>query len=373
MLPAGEFWYRLPALLWSLLTVALAFHVGARWRGLWFAWALTLILLGSQVFVFLAQINRFYSMPLSLLTATAIVAAASRGAAGVVATAVLATLTVLSHNITVAVFALACGAACVMWWFDRASWRQAVNAGVAAAVSIALYGLYIRPLISGWSSTGNPTPPLVSYIAHSGVPIVALAAFAVGLQLVQKTRETVALYCSVLLVASLVFIQFAPVSWNPRYLVFFMPPLWILATIGVHAIADGLGRGRAGVCWYGCVVLLLLPNLLSHLQDGSRHDYRAAAAVVLRHSAADTPVLSDDAETISYYLPPEVQRRLLVRTKVRTPPASEFLLVTRANAWASPPQIPGRRVDLLTQIYRRRFDQFSHILRVYRVHRATAS
>ena len=35
--------------------------------------------------------------------------------------------------------------------------------------------------------------------------------------------------------------------------------------------------------------------------------------------------------------------------------------------WAPLPVIPGRQMELLGEIYHRRFDQFSHILRVYRV------
>jgi hypothetical protein len=34
------------------------------------------------------------------------------------------------------------------------------------------------------------------------------------------------------------------------------------------------------------------------------------------------------------------------------------------------PEVPHRHMDLLAEIYRRRYDQFSHILRVYRVEAA---
>jgi hypothetical protein len=77
--------------------------------------------------------------------------------------------------------------------------------------------------------------------------------------------------------------------------------------------------------------------------------------------------LSDDAETISYYLPPNLRTVLQVRTKVTTYPRSQFFVVYRMNAWSPLPRIPGRRMDLVAQISRRRFDHFSHILRVFRV------
>ncbi len=112
---------------------------------------------------------------------------------------------------------------------------------------------------------------------------------------------------------------------------------------------------------------MLLPNLLSHYQDGSRHDYRRAAAVLMTNAQQDQPILSDDAETISYYLPANLKRNLVVKTKVRKFPTAEFFLVVRSNAWTALPQIPGRQLHLMSEIYARRFDQFSHILRVYRI------
>ena len=172
-----------------------------------------------------------------------------------------------------------------------------------------------------------------------------------------------------LFVGSLCFFQFfqvTSISLSPRYFLFFLPAMWILAAHAMEFVARRVGP-RAGAGWYGCVAMLLVPTLLSHYQDGSRHDYRQAAAVLVTNAHAGEPILSDDAETISYYLPEEFRHRLYVRTKVREVPRSEFFLVCRMNAWMPLPHVPERRMDLLAEIYRRRFDQFSHILRVYRV------
>jgi hypothetical protein len=157
-------------------------------------------------------------------------------------------------------------------------------------------------------------------------------------------------------------------TWNPRYFLFFMPAGWVLAAHALDVVARLLNRRLAAVAWYGCVALLLMPNLLSHYVDGSRHDYRAAANVVIRSNQQSEPIiLSDDAETISYYLPENLRHNLFVRTKTRQFPASEFFLITRSNAWTPLPKIPERQVEVLAEIYRRRFDEFSHILRVYRI------
>jgi hypothetical protein len=122
-----------------------------------------------------------------------------------------------------------------------------------------------------------------------------------------------------------------------------------------------------GVVWYACVLIMLAPSMVSHYVDGSRHNYREAAEILIDNDRTGEPILSDDAETISYYLPDSLRHNLFVRTKVTRLPASTFYLVARMNAWAPLPIIPGRQLQLLGEISHRRFDQFSHILRVYRV------
>lgn len=368
LLPANELGFRIPSLICAILTSALAFLLAARWRGLWFATALAIIVNGSQMFVFLSQIDRFYSMPLLLLTlALAAMWAPRGGVSMILVTGLLAALTVLSHNLTVAVFVLAFLAACPAYLLGRIGRQLLLRSGGAALVSVLLYGLYVRPLIQGWSSTGNPTPALVSFAAHAGIPALALALFGIWLSVGRRDHVPSMLWWTLMLAGSVFFFLGAPVSWNPRYFVFFMPAMWVLAAHAVEFVARTVGYRSGGAAWYGCVVVLLLPNLLSHYRDGSRHDYRQAAAVLVSHAQQGQPILSDDAETISYYLPADLRQGLQVRTKAREFPRPEFFLVTRANAWTPLPRIPNRQSDLLAEISRRRYDQFSHILRVYRV------
>jgi hypothetical protein len=284
-------------------------------------------------------------------------------------TGALTAATVLSHNITVAAFGLAFAAAVPIHLLGGLPVRVVLRTGTACLTSLLLYVGYVRPLVAGWNSTGNPTPVFVSFAAHAGIPSLALALLGSWFAL-RRPRDDGALAWWLLVFAgSLVMFPIAPVSWNPRYFLFFLPAMWVLAAHGVERVARQLGSPLNGVVWYGVVTLLLLPGLASHLQDGSRHDYRRAAAVVVEHAGLAQPVLSDDAETISYYLPADVRRRLHVRTKVPMSelPATEFLLVARANAWMPQPRFPRRRVELLAEIAARRYDQFSHILRVYRV------
>jgi hypothetical protein len=243
-----------------------------------------------------------------------------------------------------------------------------LRSGAAFATSAAVYFFYLRPIISGWSTTGNPTQVLVSFGAYAGVPTLALGALGGWLVLARRTSREPALWWALVFVGSLCMFQLSSFSWNPRYFVFFLPPLWFLAAEAVHAVGNRLGAGSRAAVWYGCVAVLLAPSMLSHYADGSRHDYRSAAAAVVAAVREGEPILSDDAETITYYLPDDLIDRLHVRTKVRVPPTSDFLLVTRANAWTPLPRYGSRRVDVLAEIAHRRLDQFSHVVRVFRVH-----
>src|SRR5262249_26007744 len=132
LLPRSEISYRIPSLICGLLTSALAFLLAARWRGLWFAVALSILVSGSQIFVYLQQLDRFYSLALLLLLlAFATIAAPSERWVLMVVIAVLTVLTVLSHNITVVVFVLAFLAACPLYLVGRMSLAQVLRSGVA--------------------------------------------------------------------------------------------------------------------------------------------------------------------------------------------------------------------------------------------------
>ncbi len=283
-----------------------------------------------------------------------------------VAVAVLTPLTVLSHNVTVAWFVLAFMAAACGYVVSAVPRHVLVRTAVAATISVLIYFLYLRPLVQGWASTGNPTPVLISFAAQVGVPALSLALFGACVIIARKRRESI-VWWALMFAGSLCLFQLTTINWNPRYFLFFFPAVWILAAYGMDAIAGSLGRGVTAAAWYGAVALLLLPSLLSHFQDGTRHDYRRAAQVLQAHALPGQVILSDDAETISYYLPAGLRQRLDVRTRVRVLPESEFFLVTRSNAWMPLPRIAGRQLELLEEIYKRRFDEFSHILRVYRV------
>jgi hypothetical protein len=368
LLPKSELSFRIPTLVCGILISALAFLLAARWRGLWYGLALAIVLNGSQAFVYVTQLNRFYCMALLLQTlALAAMWLPWGGTAMILVTGLLTVLAVLSHNVTVAVFVLAFLAACPAYVLRRVPLHVLLRSGVAALISVLLYFLYLLPIVRGWNSTGNPTPVLVSFAAQVGIPVLALALVGCWLSMVRRDQGESMIWWTLMFAGSLCLFETMQISWNPRYFLFFMPALWVLAAHSMEFVARRVGYRSVGAAWYCCVALLLFPSLLSHYQDGSRHDYRQAAEVLLTYAQQEQPILSDDAETISYYLPANLRQRLHVRTKAKEFPGGEFFLVCRSNAWTALPQIPHREMDLLAEIYRRRYDEFSHILRVYRV------
>jgi hypothetical protein len=368
-LPKGEVSYRAPSVVYGVLTSIIAFLLATRWRGLWFGVALALVMNTCQLFVYLAQLDRFYALPLLLMVAVfALMWIQASDVWVLPAIVVLSALSVLSHNVTLALFGLAFGASCLLWMFGYVPMRLVVRSTTALVPALLLYAFYLRSVVSGWASTGNPTPVLVSYVAYVTVPVLALALLGAWLTVVRRDNP-VMLWWLIIFVAGVGLLQVTTtkISWNPRYFVFFLPATWFLAAHAVDDVAARLGYRVTGAVWYACVLVLFAPSLLSHYVDGSRHDYRQAANLVITHDRDRSPILSDDAETISYYLPDELRHNLFVRTKVTHAPESAFFLVTRSNAWMPLPQFPGRQMDLIGEISRRRIDQFSHILRVYRI------
>jgi hypothetical protein len=365
--PNSQVLYRLTSVVFGVLSSALVFVVAARWRGLAFAIALAMVMNMSQLFIFLSQLDRFYSLPFLLMTVTlALMWIPSRRVWALPVIAVLSVLTVLSHNVTLAVFGLAFGASVALFVLGRGRIELVLRSGVALVVAFAVYVFYLLPLVRGWNSTGNPTPVLVSYVAYVSVPVLALTVVGMAIAVARREAE-VWIWWGTMFLGGVCLLQFTHMTWSPRYFLFFLPAAWVLAAYAIDAVAGRLEARLAVAAWYACCALLMAPSLLSHFVDGSRHDYRQAADVLIDNDYSGLPILSDDAETISYYLPSTLRQNLFVRTKVTQLPSSEFFLVARANVWMSQPTVRGRDMDLLGEISKRRFDQFSHVLRVYRV------
>ncbi len=266
-LPKSEVSFRAPSVVYGVLTPLIVFLVAARWRGLWFGAAVALVMNTCQLFVYLAQLDRFYALPLLLMVAVfALMWIRASDAWVLPSIAVLSALAVLSHNVTLALFGLAFGASCSLFVVRMASIRLVTRSATALVPALLLYVFYLRPLVSGWASTGNPTPVLVSYVAYVTIPVLALALLGGWLTVVRRD-EPVMLWWLLIFAAGIGLMQVAPISWNPRYFIFFLPATWFLAAHAIDDVAVRLGSSTNRIAWYVCVMVLFAPSLLSHYAD----------------------------------------------------------------------------------------------------------
>jgi hypothetical protein len=377
-LPLNEFTTRLLSASCGILAVVLAFAFAARRCGLLFAAGLAVLLDGSQLLVWLSQQNRFYGTALLMLTLTLItVWFRTAGLALVFLAALFGALTVLSHNLLLVVVVLTFPTSCVAYLLGWAPRPVLIRSGAAALAAVLVYGLYLRPLLrvyeGGW--VVGSTPLLVSFVAQAGVPTLALALFgAVACLATPEERKSLGWWLG-FAAAEMVFVLAAPwiVSvWSARYALLFMAPLWVLAAYGMQRVARALGSRSLAALWYVCVGLLLLPKLISHYQDGTRHDFRQAAELVKAHIGPEQEIYSMWAANLCWYLPEDLRPRVRGWDQDEPLPAAEGLLVYSSTVWQPLPQFPGRHVTVLGEIRRRRFDEQSHVLRVYHVSAAPA-
>ena len=308
VVPPNELTTRILAATCGILTVMFLYMFGLRRRGMLFAVALVMLVNGSQLFVWLSQQNRYYTMAVMFSTLALIsICARSGNLIMVPATAVCTLLAVLSHNLLVTVFGLAFGCACVAWLCGWATRTVLIRSGVSAAVAAAVYFFYLRAIIGNWSSYGfGETNNFVSFVAHVGIPTLALSFLGVVIALATSRHRSAMAFWAGLAIAVILFVAAAPLivpAWNPRYAVLFVLPIWVTAAFAVEHVACRL-RGRLlTVAWYATVGLLLLPKLASHYMDGSRHDFRQAAITVSPLAGEDVPIFSNLVLRTKYYLP----------------------------------------------------------------------
>jgi hypothetical protein len=371
-LPINEWGTRLLPVTCGILAVVCAFLLAARHWGLNYAFALALLLNGAQCLVWLAQQNRFYSMALLFFVLTlAAVWSRAPGVKRALLCALLAALTILSHNLFVVVFGLAFVASCLAYAQGHVPKSVLVRFGIAALTGVLLYLLHLRPIMQNWISgdTGG-SHPLVSFAAQAGIPTLALAGFGSFTCLHSPEARRRWTWWVVFFGLGLAFVGVSPVvlkAWNPRYAVLFMPPMWVLAAHGMVYIARCLSSRPLMICWYCCVALLLLPKLASHYQDGSRHDFRTAAEVLIRKSHSEQPLLCNYPETLFYYLPEQLRPGVRTWVKEDPIPPTECFIVHASTHWEPLLRYEGRPVELLEEITKRRFDEQSHVIRIYHV------
>jgi hypothetical protein len=371
VLPHDELGTRLLSVACGILTVMLAFVFAWRWRGLRFALALVVLMDGSQLMIWLSQQNRFYTMAtlFLMLTVMAIWSTTPGWKMGL-ATAVATLLAVFSHNLLVVLFGMMLVVACAAYplgWIPR---RVLVRSAIAGVLSALVYVFYVRRVAGGWTGVGFAwTDPFRSFIAHVGVPLLALAGFGTAIGLLRRPRSEMAWWAG-LAAGVVVFVALTPwimPVWNPRYALLLVLPLWITAAFGMEWVARSWTSPWQVALWYGLVVVLLAPKLVSHYLDGTRHDYRQAAAVVAAQATPGQTILTNMELQTRYYLPVSLRGQVRYWQAGRDLPPAECIVVCGSNIWDPMPSFGGRPATVLTQVAKRRYDELSHAVRVYRV------
>jgi 4-amino-4-deoxy-L-arabinose transferase-like glycosyltransferase len=370
VLPMNEWGARMMPATAGMLAVLAAFLAARRSRGATFGWALLLVTAGSQIVIWLAQQSRFYPVALLWLTLTLIAIWTRRSSPWLLAAAACgAALASLSHALTVVAIGSAAVASAIgeaAGWMPRQSARRAYAAGFVAAL---IYALYLRPELAGWIS-GNTagTSPLVSYVAQIGLPTLALALVGAAVS-VRDAHWRSMRWWAIVAAIDIAFVSVSQMllgNWNPRYALFFMVPVFVLAAAGIAVVAGSLQRRELRAAWFCAVALMLAPKLASHFADGSRHDFRTAAAVVATAAPA-LDVYSNWPATMKYYLRERSPQAVYDWDSRHLDPARPIVVVLASNAWTPTLQVAGRRVEVIGTISKRRFDEQSHVIRIYRV------
>jgi hypothetical protein len=370
-LPRNEFGSRVLSALCGVLAILAAFALGWRWRGERFAVGVALVVGCNQTFIWLTQQNRFYSMAILflLLTFAAIWWRTERRLAPALLCAILGSLAVLSHNLALVVIGIGFISAVCCFAVGAVSKAVVLRAATAAATATVIYLAYLRPIMTGWVSGGTGgTNELVSFVAQLGIPTLSLSLVGIGFFLGAKFRPSEMLWWIVALVGGLLFAGLSPWllgRWNPRYAILFMIPFWAVAAFGVEQIAHVLPNRWARCGWYASIVLLMTPKLASHYRDGSRHDFRTASSVVARLRSGDEAVYCNWPITLRYYLDDAIE--VYDWSKTRSLPDESCIMVFASNAYEPALRLSDRRCYAVADIATRRFDEQSHVIRIYQV------
>jgi hypothetical protein len=340
-----------------------------------FGFCFALVMGGSPLFLALAQQNRYYGMAVlfQVVASAALLSTPSRrGVAGVALSLGCSLLALLTHNLVLVYFGLGTVAALVCYW--RGWLARSVPLGflVTSLAGVALYLLYLRTALTRWNEFGEPRDTytvLTSFASEMGMPTLALALLGAGACLLPQTDREFRWWALVALLTGLFLLAASHLIWffNYRYALLFFLPFWVLAAKGVEVVGQRLGGRPAALAWYACVALLFLPKILSHHQDGSRKDFRAAAGVLAPLAHDGEPVYCNMDTTLRYYLTAAEVRPWKGE---RDLPARTCFVALSVNGWDAPLRIDGRVVELMATIGRRRFDEQAYLVRVYRVGQA---
>jgi hypothetical protein len=179
---------------------------------------------------------------------------------------------------------------------------------LVAGILFGLFGLfYIRPLASGWNSEegwGYSTlHSLEASVNSVGWPVFLLAGL--GILLLLRDRSAQNWYWVVCALGWGAASAILPrvVVYHPGYAFPLASSVFVVAACAIGTIYDYLRTRGAliGAAWMVVACLSSLPGVVSHYQDGSRHDIRTAAEYVKKHARAGDRVAGHYMAWFAYY------------------------------------------------------------------------
>lgn len=279
------------------------------------ALAAMLLLTLAPEHLFYCQYHRFYApatffVSLSFLST----ARAIRSGSGfwMMASVVAALLAVLVHALVGVVFGGMVGAILLARILragspsNRPLWIALAGCAIAAAFAI----FYVYPLgrekAMGVSWTGYSMPRAVmSGVSQVSWPVLVLAA--PGAILLWRRDRAQAIFWIVQAAFWLGALIVLPllVPFHSAYVFALTLPVFLLAGVTIGELANAITTRSvlAAISVFLMLPLLNLPSIASHYQDGSRHDFRAAANWLGDRVGPNDLIVAIQGDKLSYYRP----------------------------------------------------------------------
>jgi len=269
----------------------------------------------------------------------------------------------------------------------------------AMGFAIGVFALiYLVPLMRGWNGSEgwgySPGHAALAAINQIGWPVALLALLGVVCVL-EKSQEQgwywmvwVGLWAGASIVLPVI------VVFHPAYLFPFSPGVISLAGIAAGRIYESLSpeaggetscgarglRFRTGLtAMLGMVVVggFNLPGLISHFQDGSRHDFRTAARFIANHWQEGDRIASISPVLLGHYA--QVCRSATGLANWNPLPELQKLSTAPDRLWIVIPSDRGGKTETVRQwlsdhcsqaleIHRKRLDYRDFVVEVYLYH-----
>jgi 4-amino-4-deoxy-L-arabinose transferase-like glycosyltransferase len=259
-----------------------------------------------------SQDNRFYIVAASFVSLALLLgghAVKRRSPQWMIGAVVAAFLAILSHAVQgILLGTLATGVIAAAWAEKKKpELKLLIPIGVGLLCALLYFVFRLVPLVKGWnqgSIWGYSTPHSVLAAASSlGFPVALLVPVGALFLFIKRTPESwYWLACSLSWAAVVVLL--------PNFVVYHPPyafPLEVTALVLVGSllgeIHDRLRERNAllAIAFLALAVLINLPGIASHLEDGSRYDYRSVAQRVEQARQSGERVAARSPDLLKYY------------------------------------------------------------------------